>query len=36
MEQWEVEGLIQDLRSELEDKIEDLRREVEELRDQLD
>ena len=35
MEEWEVQNLLQDLRSELEDKIEDLRREVEELRDLL-
>ena len=35
MEEWEVQNLIQDLRSEFEDKIEDLRREIEELRDRI-
>jgi hypothetical protein len=35
MEEWEVQGLIQDLRTELDDKIEDLRREVEELRERV-
>ena len=35
MEEWEIQGMIQDLRAELEDKIEDLRREVEELREMI-
>jgi hypothetical protein len=36
MEEWEVQALIQDLRTELDDKIEDLRREVEELRERIE